>query len=286
MSLDTGSTAGPVVRLEGVSVVREGRRILDSVDWEVASGQRWVVLGPNGSGKSTLLQVAGARLWPTRGTVEILGERLGRVDMRTLRSRVALVGGSVIRQLRPELTALEVVVTGRHGALEPWWHQYSEQDWAEAAELLERGASLGPRRSRSDGTGPTSSVEPIARRQFAVLSEGERQKVLLARALMAHPELLYLDEPAAGLDLGAREELVSGLAALARDPRVPPMVLVTHHAEEIPAGITHAALMRRGQVVAAGELDGVLTSELVSACFELDVSVGCDAGRWWTRAAG
>lgn len=286
MSPDDGSAAGPVVRLDQVSVVRDGRPILDSVDWEVAPGQRWVVLGPNGSGKSTLLQVAGARLWPTRGTVEILGERLGRVDMRTLRSRVALVGGSVIRQLRPELTALEVVVTGRHGALEPWWHEYTEQDWAEAAELLDRGVTLDSRRSRGVGSGPRSSAGPIADRSFAVLSEGERQKVLLARALMARPEVLCLDEPAAGLDLGAREELVSGLAALAGDPRVPPMVLVTHHAEEIPPGITHAALLRRGRIVAAGVLDEVLTSEAVSACFELDVSVGCDAGRWWTRAAG
>ncbi|MHB8220824.1 MAG: ABC transporter ATP-binding protein [Acidimicrobiales bacterium] len=276
----------PVLRLGNVSVVRDGRSILDAVDWRVVPNQRWVVLGPNGSGKSTLLQVAGARLWPTRGTVEVLGERLGRVDMRTLRSRVALVGGSVIRQLRPDLTALEVVVTGLHGALEPWWHHYTEQDWDAAAELLGRGTTVG-----WSGTDPTGSVHPpdaelIGDRPFAVLSEGERQRVLLARALMARPELLLLDEPAAGLDLGAREELVSGLAALAGDPTVPPLVLVTHHAEEIPPGITHAALMRRGRIVASGVAEHVLTSEQVSACFGVEVTVGCEAGRWWTRGAG
>jgi len=276
----------PVLRLEGVSVVRGGCSILDAVDWEVAPGQRWVVLGPNGSGKSTLIQVAGARLWPTRGQVEVLGERLGHVDMRTLRSRVALVGGSVIRQLRPDLSALEVVVTGLYGALEPWWHDYTEQDWSTAAELLGRATSVDRSRMGGPETPQARDGDPIDDRPFAVLSEGERQRVLLARALMARPELLLLDEPAAGLDLGAREELVSGLAGLAEDPHAPPLVLVTHHTEEIPPGFTHAALVRRGRIQAAGELDLVLTSELVSACFGLELTVGREGGRWWTRAAG
>ncbi len=255
------------IRLEGVAVVRDGVALLDKVDWTVSPGERWVVLGPNGSGKTTLLQVAGARLWPTRGVVEVLGQRLGRVDVRALRSRVALVSGAVVRQLRPDLHAREVVATGRYGALEPWWHRYDAADWAEADRLLEAGG-----------------VGMIGGRSFGVISEGERQQVLLARALMGRPELLLLDEPAAGLDLGARERLLSRLGSLAADPDLPPLVLVTHHAEEIPVGMTHGALVRSGQLVAAGPLAEVLTSAAVSECFGVEVTVECSAGRWSTRA--
>jgi iron complex transport system ATP-binding protein len=263
---------GPVLDLAGVRVVRDGRAILDEVTWTVGPGERWVVLGPNGSGKTTLLAVAGGRLWPTAGRVEILGRRLGRVDVRTLRPRVALVSGSVVRQLRPGATALEVVVSGRHGALETWWHDYAPEDWAEGERLLAQAGVGGP-----GGIGP---------RPFGVISEGERQQVLLARALMGRPELLLLDEPAAGLDLGARERLVARLGVLAADPATPPLVLVTHHTEEIPPGVTHAALVHRARLLAAGPVEAVLTSELVSAAFEVPVSVGRRDGRWWTRAAG
>lgn len=292
------AAGSPSVRLAAVSVVREGRPILDRVDWVVGPGERWVVLGPNGSGKTTLLQVAGARLWPTSGSVEILGHRLGKVDVRTLRPRVALVSGSVIRQLRTDLTAREVVVTGRTGALEPWWHTYSAEDWAEAERLLHSGDGAGGGDGDVDGAGGAGATAgrdpggrgmpaeglPLADRAFGVISEGERQRVLLARALMSRPELLLLDEPAAGLDLGARERLVAHLARLAADPAVPPLVLVTHHTEEIPPGTTHAALMRDGRLLAAGTLGTVLSSAAVSDCFGLDVTVGRDGGRWWSRA--
>jgi iron complex transport system ATP-binding protein len=274
----------PAVRLVDVDVVRDDRAILDSVDWTVRTGERWVVLGPNGSGKTTLLQVAGARLWPTRGVVEVLGERLGRVDVRTLRPRVALVSGSVVRQLRADLTAREVVATGRYGALEPWWHTYTDDDWARADELL---AEIGGSDDGRDGSdGASAGGGGIAGRAFGVISEGERQRVLLARALMSRPELLLLDEPAAGLDLGARERLVGRLGRLNADPDVPPVVLVTHHAEEIPPGTTHAALVRDGRLVATGPLDDTLTSDAVSHCFGLSVTVGRDDGRWWSRAVG
>jgi iron complex transport system ATP-binding protein len=275
------TAAGPALRLADVSVVRDGRPILDRVDWTVGPAERWVVLGPNGSGKTTLLQVAGARLWPTRGTVDVLGCRLGRVDVRTLRPRVALVSGSVIRQLRADLPARAVVVTGRTGALEPWWHTYPPEDWAEADQLL---ASGGTGRELSAAGGPTGGGVPLGDRPFGVISEGERQRVLLARALMSHPELLLLDEPAAGLDLGARERLVTHMAHLAADPSVPPLVLVTHHAEEIPPGTTHGALVRDGRLLTAGPLDEVLTSDAVSDCFGLEVTVGRDNDRWWSRA--
>jgi iron complex transport system ATP-binding protein len=226
-----------------------------------------VILGPNGSGKTTLLQVAGARMWPSAGVVEILGATLGRVDVRTLRPRIALVSGSVTRQLRPDILARDVVLSGRDGALETWWNTYTRADWAKAERLLGEGG-----------------VGALGDRTFGVISEGERQQVLLARALMGDPELLLLDEPFAGLDLGARERLIVHLGRLAADPASPPVVLVTHHCEEIPPGFTHAGLVRRGDLMVAGPLADVVTSEKVSACFEVPVTVGTDEGRWWSRA--
>jgi iron complex transport system ATP-binding protein len=259
----------PVIRIEHVRVVRNGRALLDDVSWEVGAGERWALLGPNGSGKTTLLKVVGSTLWPTSGTVEILGERLGRVDMRQLRQRIAVVSASVSRTLRPELPALDVVLTGRHAALETWWDEYSDDDRREAGALL-ADAGFGD--------------ESFAGRPFGLLSEGERQQVLLARALMSSPELLLMDEPAAGLDLGARERLLEQLGALAADPAVPPLVLVTHHLEEIPPGVTHASLMRDGRIVASGAIEDVLTGAAVSEAFAVDVTVERRGGRWSARS--
>ena len=259
----------PAVRLDRVTVVRNGTALLDEISWEVAVGERWAVLGPNGSGKTTLLKVVGSALWPTSGTVEILGERLGHVDMRELRQRIAVVSASVSRTLRPELPALDVVLTGRHAALETWWHEYTDVDRAEARSLLD-DAGFG--------------FPGFAERPFGLLSEGERQQVLLARALMSNPELLLMDEPAAGLDLGARERLLGRLAALAGDTTVPPLVLVTHHLEEIPPGVTHAALMRGARLVAAGPVGEVLSGSAVSEAFGVHVSVEHHAGRWSAHA--
>jgi iron complex transport system ATP-binding protein len=263
------SAPGPpaVIALQGVTLQRNGVAVLRGVDWHVRPGERWVILGPNGSGKTTLLQVAGARLWPTAGTVEILGSRLGTVDVRTLRPRVALVSGAVTRQLRADLAARDVVVSGRHAALETWWNNYTDADWEKADGLLALGG-----------------VQELGDRPFGVISEGERQQVLLARALMSDPELLLLDEPFAGLDLGARERLLVRLTSVAADPHSPPTVLVTHHCEEIPPGFTHAGLVSDGELVASGPLPEVVTSPRVSACFGLPVTVGCTDGRWWSRA--
>jgi iron complex transport system ATP-binding protein len=255
------------IALHGVTVQREGVPVLRGIDWRVGDGERWVVLGPNGSGKTTLLQVAAARLWPTSGTVEVLGARLGEVDVRTLRPRVALVSGAVTRQLRADLHARDVVASGRHGALETWWNRYTAEDWEKADGLLALGG-----------------VGDLGDRPFGVISEGERQQVLLARALMSDPELILLDEPFAGLDLGAREQLLVRLTALATDPANPPIVLVTHHCEEIPPGFTHGGLVSGGALVASGPLPDVVTSARVSACFEVAVTVGYTDGRWWSRA--
>ena len=271
MSEPGGPGGAPAVLLEGVSVVRDGTTILDDVSWAVGEGERWALLGPNGSGKTTLLRVAGAGLWPTGGTVEILGGRLGRVDMRELRRRITVVSASVARNLRPVQPALDVVLTGRYAALETWWHEYTDEDRARARSLLDEAGFGG---------------EGFAARAFGLLSEGERQQVLLARALMGDPELILMDEPAAGLDLGAREQLLARLAALASDPGVPPMVLVTHHLEEIPPGVTHAALMRGGRMTVAGPVDDVLTDASVSRAFAVDVTGERRAGRWRAVAAG
>ncbi|MHB8439823.1 MAG: ABC transporter ATP-binding protein [Acidimicrobiales bacterium] len=261
-------TGAPVVRLRAVRVVRDGTPILHDVEFDVRSAERWVVVGPNGSGKTTLLNVAGMRLLPTSGRVEVLGASYGACDVRRVRGRISFVSGAVLRLLRPSITAHEAVLSGRYAALETWWHHYDDADHARADRLL---AEAGMAR--------------ISGRSFEVISEGERQQVLLARALMGDPELMLLDEPAAGLDLGARERLVNRLAVLAADPSTPPMVLVTHHVEEIPPGITHAALMRDGTVMAQGPIDDVLTSDLVSACFDVKISVRRDDGRVTARSA-
>jgi iron complex transport system ATP-binding protein len=266
MAVDKAGEAVPL-RLRNVSVVRDGLTILDDVDWDIGHGERWAMLGPNGSGKTTLLRVAGMRLLPTRGTVEVLGETYGRSDARAVRRRVSFVSQSILRGLRPTLSAHGVVLTGRHAALETWWHQYSDEDHARVRALLE-------------AAGMTDAAE----RQFGVLSEGERQQVLLARALMASPELLLLDEPAAGLDLGARERLMRYLSVLAGDPTTPPMVLVTHHVEELPPGITHLALVSHGRLTASGPVADVLTSEAVSTCFGMPIVIQRTHDRWTARA--
>jgi iron complex transport system ATP-binding protein len=257
-----------VVRLQAVRVVRDGVPILHGIDWEVRASERWALIGPNGAGKTTLLQVAGMRLLPTLGTVEVLGETYGRTDARALRRRVAFVSGALLRAFRPTITAHDMVLTGRFAALETWWHDYDDDDHARADQLLRE-----------------AGISALTGRTFEVLSEGERQEVLLCRALMGQPELLLLDEPAAGLDLANRERLVTRLAALAADPGTPPLVLVTHHLEEIPPGITHAALLRAGRLVAAGPAEEVLTSEVVSDCYGLPVTVEWAGGRITARAS-
>jgi len=245
-----------------------GPVILADVDWTVRTGERWVVVGANGSGKTSLLRLAGAQSRPSRGTVDVLGERLGRTDMRQLRRRIGVASAAVADQLRPGLSAHDAVVSARFGALETWWHEYAPADHARAAGLLE-----------------TMGCAPFADRPLASLSQGERQRVLLARALMPEPGLLLLDEPAAGLDLPAREALLARLADLAGDPSAPPMVLVTHHVEEIPAGATHALLLRAGRVVACGPIGTVLANEPMTEAFGLPVRVERRDDRWMAWAA-
>jgi iron complex transport system ATP-binding protein len=255
------------LRFTDVCLDREAATVLSGVNWQVGTGERWAVLGPNGAGKTTLLQLASGYLHPTRGTVEVLGQRLGRTDVRVLRRRVAIVSGSVARMILPRLSAREVVVSAKQGALEPWWHTYSEAEHRRALDLL-AAAGCGE----------------VADRPFGVLSEGERQQVLLARALMTEPGLLLLDEPCAGLDMGGRERLLARLAGLQADPAAPPTVMVTHHVEEIPAGFTHVLLLSAGRVLVAGPISSVLTADNLTECFGLPLDLRGDDGRWTSRA--
>jgi iron complex transport system ATP-binding protein len=263
----TDPAAAPAIRLVGVTVVRDGRAIVDGVDWTVRDGERWAVLGPNGSGKTTLLRIASLYLHPTAGAVEVLGARLGRVDVRRHRIRIGLVSPAFADLLRADVTALDVVMTAREAALEAWWHSYGDDDRDAARALLAR-----------------TGAGALAERTFGTLSSGERQRVLLARSLWGDPGLVLLDEPTAGLDLGAREDLVGRLAGLAADPTTPPTVLVTHHVEEIPAGFTHALLLRDGRVVARGPIEEVLDAGPLSATFGLPLALDRRDGRYAARA--
>ncbi len=261
------SARADVVDLDGVSVLRGGATLLDRVDWQVEEGERWAVLGPNGAGKTTLLQVAATRVHPTSGTAWVLGERLGGVDVFELRPRIGLASARLAAQVAPGERVLDVVVTAAYGIVGRWREAYDAGD-------LERGrALLG-----------LMGVGAMVQRPFGTLSEGERQRVLVARALMADPELLLLDEPAAGLDLGGREDLVARLGRLAADLAAPTFVLVTHHVEEVPVGTTHVLLLRQGRVVAAGPAEEALTAGSLSEAFGLSVALDRRAGRWSARA--
>jgi iron complex transport system ATP-binding protein len=256
-----------VLQMSGVAVVRDGSTLLADVDWTVREGDRWVVLGPNGAGKTTLLQIAAAALFPTRGGVDLLGERFGSVDLGELRTRVGLSSSALGDRIPAHEKALDVVVTASYGVVGRWSERYDDADVTRAQELLGR-----------------MGLRAFATRRFGTLSEGERKRVLLARALMTDPELLLLDEPAAGLDLGAREALLRLLTRLSQDDGAPPTVLVTHHVEEVPVGTTHALLLSRGRSIASGPVREVLTGPLLSRAFGLPLVVEEREGRYTARA--
>jgi iron complex transport system ATP-binding protein len=256
-----------VLDFRGVSVLRDGSTLLDGIDWQVSEGERWVVLGSNGAGKTTLLQVAAANLHPSRGAASILGETLGAVDVFELRPRIGLSSAALADRLPPRETVRDVVLTASYAVVGRWRERYEQQDAARADELL---AALG--------------VEAMADRRFGTLSEGERKRVQIARALMTDPELMLLDEPAAGLDLGGREDLVRRLGDLALDVFAPAMVLVTHHVEEIPPGFTHVLLLKDGRVVAEGPLETTLTAAALSKTFDIDLELQRLGDRWSARA--
>jgi iron complex transport system ATP-binding protein len=252
-----------IIKLADVVVRRNRRSILGPIDWQVADGERWVILGRNGCGKTTLLSVASMNLWPTAGTVQVLGERYGKTDSRELRRRVGYAGSSVEAQMRSDLTPQVLIETARNGAFEPWWHVYTEDDHARATEI---GVRLG--------------LAEHLDQPFGTLSAGERRRTSIARALMPDPEILLLDEPTASLDLAAREWLLHDLERLSAEPRLRAIILVSHHLEEIPAGFDHALVMADGRAVAAGPISEVLRDDVLSTAFGLPLAVSHRAGRW------
>ena len=249
-----------------VTLRRGGRVLVGPVDRQVELDERWVVIGPNGAGKTSLLRMAAAMEYPSSGVAVVLGERLGRVDMAELRQRVGLSSSALAQRIPDEELVRDLVVSAGYAVLGRWRERYDDMDYLRALDTLE---SVG--------------AEHLADRTYGTLSEGERKRVLIARSLMTDPELLLLDEPAAGLDLGGREDLVARLADLAADPDSPALVLVTHHVEEIPPGFSHCLILAEGQVLAAGLLADTLTAENLSAAFGQSIAVDSIDGRYFAR---
>ncbi|WP_282005239.1 ABC transporter ATP-binding protein [Propioniciclava sinopodophylli] len=258
----------PVVELADVSIVRGGATLLDQITWSIDETDRWVVIGPNGAGKTTLLQVLSANLHPTSGYASILDEVLGAVDVFELRPRIGVTSAALADRIPRSEAVGNVIVSAAYAVVGRWNEGYEVDDFRRAASLMKQ-----------------LRIEHLGKRTFGTLSEGERKRVQIARALMTDPELLLLDEPGAGLDLAGRERLVQTLSEIVADDYSPATVLVTHHIEEIPPGMTHAMLLKGGQVVAAGPIEGVLTDAHMSEAFDLPLTVTQADGRWSARAA-
>ncbi|MDR4532855.1 ABC transporter ATP-binding protein [Glutamicibacter sp. PS] len=252
-----------VLDFNDVSVVRANKDLLSDISWQVQEGERWIVLGPNGAGKSTLMNIAAARMHPTRGSAGILGEQLGRVDVFELRPMIGLSSSLIAAQIPAHETALNVVLTAAYGYTGRWRELYEKPDERRAFALLHEWG-----------------MSTFLNQPFGKLSEGERKRVLIARALMTDPELLILDEPAAGLDLAGRENLVRQLGTFAQDEFAPALILVTHHLEEIPAGFTHVLMLNGGKITAAGEIGATLTEENLRKTYDLDLALRVDNGRY------
>ena len=255
-----------LIDFRGVSLRRGGRTLVGPVDWAVELDERWVIIGPNGAGKTSLLRIAAAAEHPSSGVAFVLGQRLGRVDMSELRARIGLSSSALSQRIPSDELVNDLVVSAGYAVLGRWRERYDDVDYRRAVDMLE---SVG--------------AEHLAERTYGTLSEGERKRVLIARSLMTDPELLLLDEPAAALDLGGREELVARLTDLAADPDAPALVLVTHHVEEVPPGFSHGLLLSEGRVVASGLLSDVLTADNLSAAFGQRIALDVIDGRYFAR---
>ena len=256
-----------VLHFTGVSVVRGGTTILDSVDWSVDGDQRWVILGPNGAGKTTTLQIAAALIHPSKGTAEVLEEPLGGSDLFELRPRIGFASTAMARRVPAGETVLNVVMTAAYSVTGRWNEEYEEIDERRAQRVLGEW-----------------KLDHLADRKFGTLSDGEQKRVQIARSIMTDPEILLLDEPAASLDLGAREELLRLLSGYASEPNSPAIIMVTHHVEEIPRGFTHVLLLADGKIVSAGPLTEALTSDTLTAAFGLPIELTETDGRYAARA--
>ena len=256
-----------VLELNDVSVIRDGNPILNSVSWTVDSDERWAILGPNGAGKTTLLQIASASIHPSSGSARVLDDKLGAVDVFELRPRIGFASTALARRVPADETVINVVLTAAYSVTGRWNEDYEDIDTRRARRVLAEW-----------------KLEEFADRRFGALSDGEQKRVQIARAVMTDPELLLLDEPAASLDLGAREELLAMLGGYASAPSAPGIVMVTHHVEEIPPGFTHALLLKKGQITAAGPIDDVLNAANLSLTFGLELNVTKNDGRFTARA--
>ena len=256
-----------VLELYQVSVRRADKIILGPIDFAISAGERWVVLGPNGAGKSTLLQILATRIFPTHGRVIVLDKEMGKVDLWELRNRIGICGTPISEDIPYEETVRDVVLTAAYAVLGRWNEAYDLWDESRAVALL-----------------TTFGVRDLADRAYGTLSDGEKKRVQISRALMADPELLLLDEPTAGLDLGGREDLLKRFSDFAADPLAPASILVTHHIEEIPAGTTHALILKDGKVAVSGPIAQVITSEHMSAVFDLPMEVRHEGFRFFARA--
>lgn len=256
-----------ILELSDITVRRGDQLILGPLNWQVREGERWVILGPNGAGKTTLLQICSSLMHPTSGIIHILGEQLGKVDVFELRTRIGLTSSALIDQLPSEELVIDIVLTAAYAMFGRWQEKYDLWDESRAIALL---TSLG--------------VRELGERNFGSLSEGEKKRVQIARALMADPEILLLDEPASSLDLGGREDLLKRIENLSSDPLAPATVIVTHHIEEIPAGTTHALLLREGTAVAQGNITEVITDLNLTQAFGVAITVQYEGGRYFARA--
>jgi len=256
-----------VLTLAGVSVKRGEQIILGPIDFKISQGERWVILGPNGAGKSTLLNILATKIFPTIGSVEILDKKLGSVDVFELRTRIGICGAFLAEDIPASEKVRDVVLTAAYAILGRWNEGYDLWDDSRAIALL-----------------TTFGVRELADREYGTLSEGERKRVQISRALMTDPELLLLDEPAAGLDLGGREDLLKRFASFSADASAPASILVTHHIEEIPAGTTHALILKEGKIAVSGPVTSVVTSEHMSAVFGISIDVSTDGERFFARS--
>lgn len=257
-----------VVNLQNVSVKRSGRDILQTVSLTINSSERWVIIGPNGAGKTTLLRVCAAQIQPSSGSAEILGHKIGAVNVFELRTRIGFASSAMAYQIPNSERVLDAVMTASYGVVGRWNEDYEDLDERRARRVLAEWALGG-----------------YEDRPFGTLSDGERKRVQIARAVMTDPELLLLDEPVASLDPGAREQTIKLLAGYAASPMAPAMAMVTHHLEEIPAGFTHALILQDGEVIARGELHSTLTSAAISEAFRYPLRVEFDGGRYRVTAA-
>jgi hypothetical protein len=255
-----------LIQFDDVSLIRNQRSLVSHITWQVAAGQRWIIVGPNGAGKTTLMRLAAAEEFPSTGTIWLLGERIGRTDMRDLRAAIGMCSSAVASRIPTGEKVIDLVVSAGYAILGRWREEYDSEDLDRAAGML---TQVG--------------ADHLSDRTWGTLSEGERKRVLIARSLMANPELLLLDEPSAGMDLGGREDLVAYLGELATDPDAPTLVMVTHHVEEIPTGFTHALLLDQGGIVTTGPIEQVLTSDNLSAAFHQPIQVDHVGGRFFAH---